>query len=191
VEAHQQSDSELVAAVLRKDRKATAEFVARFGGAVHAYLARRLMPRHDLVEDTFQQVFLEAWQGLGSFRGGSAVKTWLLGIARHKIQDHYRRRLREYQFDEDSPEPAHGDDLALTFERNESAQLVWQVLASLEEEARLLLLWRYWEGWSAAAMAQETGKTEKAVERALARAREQFRRRWYSDERRPAGTGNE
>ncbi len=149
------------------------------------------MPRHDLVEDIFQQVFLEAWQGLASFRGGSAVKTWLLGIARHKIQDHYRRRLREYQFDEDGPEPAHGEDLALTFERNESAQLVWKVLASLEEEARLLLLWRYWEGWSAAAMAQETGKTEKAVERALARAREQFRQRWYSDERRQAGTGNE
>lgn len=191
VEVQQQSDSELVAAVLSKDRKATAEFIARFGGAVHAYLARRLMPRKDLVEDAFQQVFLEAWQGLASFRGGSAVKTWLLAIARHKVQDHYRKRLREFQFDEDAPEPAHGEDLALSFEQVEAERRVWQVLASLEEDDRLLLLWRYWEGWSADAMAGETGKSVKAVERALARAREQFRQRWYSDERRQAGTGNE
>lgn len=121
-EAQQQSDSEFVAAVLRKDRKATAEFVSRFGGAVHAYLVRRLMPRQDLVEDLFQQVFLEAWQGLESFRGRSAVKTWLLGIARHKVQDHYRKRLREVQFDEDAPEPADGEDLTLSFEQDEAAR---------------------------------------------------------------------
>lgn len=190
-DAQQPSDSELVAAVLRKDRKATAEFVSRFGGAVHAYLGRRLMPRHDLVEDLFQQVFLEAWQGLESFRGRSAVKTWLLGIARHKVQDHYRRRLREVQFDEDAPEPADGEDLTLSFEQDEAARGVWQVLASVDEDARILLLWRYWEGWRADSMAAETGKSVKAVERALARARAQFKQRWYKNERRLAGTGNE
>jgi RNA polymerase sigma-70 factor, ECF subfamily len=191
LEEQQQSDSELVVAVLRKDRKATAEFVSRFGGAVHGYLVRRLMPKRDLVEDLFQQVFLEAWQGLESFRGRSAVKTWLLGIARHKVQDHYRRRLREFQFDEDAPEPAHGEDLALSLEQDEAARRVWQVLAAVDEDARILLLWRYWEGWSAELMASETGKSVKAVERALARAREQFRQRWYMEERRLAGTGNE
>jgi RNA polymerase sigma-70 factor (ECF subfamily) len=190
-EAQQLSDAELVAAVLRKDRKATAEFVSRFGGAVHAYLARRLMPKRDLVEDLFQQVFLEAWQGLESFRGQSAVKTWLLGIARHKVQDHYRRRLREVQFDEDAPEPADGEDLTLSFEQDEAARGVWQVLASVDEDARILLLWRYWEGWPADSMAAETGKSVKAVERALARARAQFKKRWYKNERRLAGTGNE
>ena len=187
----QQSDSELVAAVLKKDRKATAEFVSRFGGAVHGYLARRLMPKQDLVEDLFQHVFLEAWQGMASFRGQSSIKTWLLGIARHKVQDHYRRRLREFPFDEDEPEPADGEDLVLSFEQDEAARRVWKVLAAVEEEARILLLWRYWEGWSADSMAAETGKSVKAVERALARAREQFRQRWYSDERRQAGTSNE
>ena len=190
-EAPQQSDSELVAAVLRKDRKATAEFVSRFGGAVHAYLVRRLMPKQDLVEDLFQQVFLEAWQGLESFRGQSAVKTWLLGIARHKVQDYYRKRLREFQFDEDAPEQADGEDLTLSLEQDEAARGVWQVLALVDESARIRLLWRYWEGWSAESMASETGKSVKAVERALARAREQFWQRWYTYERRLGGTGNE
>jgi RNA polymerase sigma-70 factor (ECF subfamily) len=187
----QQSDAELVEAVLQKDRKATAEFVSRFGGAVHGYLSRRLMPQREVVEDLFQHVFLEAWQGMGSYRGQAPVKTWLLGIARHKVQDHYRRRLREFQFDEDAPEPADGEDLALSFEQEEETRRVWKVLATVDEDARILLLWRYWEGWNAEAMAAETGKSVKAVERALARARQQFKQRWYTDERRQTGTGNE
>jgi DNA-directed RNA polymerase specialized sigma24 family protein len=41
-----------------------------------------------------------------------------------------------------------------------------------------VLLWRYLENRSVREMAQLAGKTEKAIERLLARAREQFRRRW-------------
>lgn len=190
-EAAQQSEAELVSAVLRKDRKATAHFIARFGGAVHGYLSRRLMPRADLVDELFQQVFLEAWQGLGRYRGAAGVKAWLLGIARHKVQDHYRSRLREIPFDDHTPEPAAAMDLAAELEERASRERIWQVLQEMDEAPRLLLLWRYWEGWSAEAMAEGAGKTAKAVERALARAREDFKKRWYSDERRQAGTVDE
>lgn len=190
-EAAQQSDPELVSAVLRKDRKATAEFVSRFGAAVHGYLTRRLMPRQDLVEEVFQQVFLEAWQGLHRYRGTAGVKAWLLGIARHKVQDHYRSRLRELPIDEDAPEPAAATNLAELLEDQSAKERIWRVLLDMDEEPRLLLLWRYWEGWSAEAMAEAGGKTTKAVERSLARAREQFRRRWYSDGQRPAGRVDE
>jgi len=172
-----------VAAVLNKDRKATAEIVARYGGALHGYLSRRLMPRHDLVEDLFQQVFLEAWQSLSRFRQESGLKAWLLGIARHKVQDHYRSRLRECEWDENVPEPAAAADPALDLETQQQRERVWSLLAELSEEARTLLLWRYWEGQSAELMAAGSGKTVKAVERALARARDQFRARWNSEGR--------
>jgi RNA polymerase sigma-70 factor (ECF subfamily) len=158
---------------------------------VHGYLSRRLMPRHDLVEDLFQQVFLEAWQNLERFRGSAGVRTWLMGIARHKVQDHYRSRLREFQIDEDAPEPADPVDLAAVLEQQVSREKVWRVMSELGEEARVLLLWRYWEGWSAEAMAASSGKTAKGIERSLARAREQFKRRWYSENRQQGGIGDE
>jgi len=53
-----------------------------------------------------------------------------------------------------------------------------KVLATLPEAYSLALLWRYWEKCSAQEMALRTGKTEKAIERLLARAREMFRERW-------------
>jgi DNA-directed RNA polymerase specialized sigma24 family protein len=69
--AKTESDLQLVRAVLRKDRKASAEFVALHADAVYGYVRRRLIPRVDLVDDMVQEVFLAAWDDLASFRGES------------------------------------------------------------------------------------------------------------------------
>ena len=99
-------ERQLVAAVIRKDRKATAELVGRFADPVHAYVRRRLAPRADLVDDLVQEVFLAALKGLPSFAGRSSLRAWFLGIARHKVEDHYRVHLRRSEsqadFDADS-----------------------------------------------------------------------------------------
>jgi RNA polymerase sigma factor (sigma-70 family) len=88
-------EREFVAAILRKDRKATAEFVARFADPVHSFVRWRLAPSAEAVEDIVQEVFLEAWRSLPRYRGDSGLRTWILGIARHKVQDHYRSALRD------------------------------------------------------------------------------------------------
>lgn len=102
-------DLKLVEAVLRKDRKATAELVALHADAVYAYIYHRLAPRVDLVEDTVQEVFLAAWENLSKFQGASSLRSWLIGIARHKVEDYYRARLREPQPIE-ANEEAHAQD---------------------------------------------------------------------------------
>jgi DNA-directed RNA polymerase specialized sigma24 family protein len=37
-------------------------------------------------------VFLAALASLGNFRGASSLKSWLLGIARHKVEDYITAR---------------------------------------------------------------------------------------------------
>jgi DNA-directed RNA polymerase specialized sigma24 family protein len=59
------AERELVGAVLRKDRKATARFVAEYTDGVYAYVRHRLAPRADLVDDLVQDVFLAQRQGDG------------------------------------------------------------------------------------------------------------------------------
>jgi len=44
------------------------------------------------------------------------------------------------------------------------------------------LLWRYWEKKSAEEIGAEIGRTPKAVERLLARARQQFKQAWQGKE---------
>ena len=171
-----------MAAVLQKDRKASAEFVAIYSGDVYSYVRHRLLPRTDLAEDLTQEVFLAAWEGLHSFRGDSSLRNWLLAIARNRIEDHYRRRLREpFPSDVESPDPADDSpELRLDEEidRQRLSVRTRQVLGTLPEIYSFVLLWRYWEKRSVQEIAAETGRTEKAVERLLARARAVFRARW-------------
>jgi len=183
VGAQELSDQDLVAEILRHDRKATAEFVARYTDHVYRYVRRRLVPRVDLVEDLVQEIFLAAWQSLDKFRGDASLRSWMLGIARHKVEDHYRSRLREVQIeDEDEAareDPASSDDLENAIATGQARQMAREILTDLPESYALILLWRYWEKRSLREIADETGRTEKAIERLLARARNQFKKRWH------------
>lgn len=174
-------DRRLVAEVLAKDRKATAEFVALCADCVYPFVRRRLMPHTALVEDLVQEVLLAAWQNLPSFRGDSELRAWVLGIARHKVEDHYRKRIGEAEI-EDEEDSAAAPALRPILDEQLDSELQRQrinaVLAALPEAYRLALEWRYRDNCSTRAMAALTGKTEKAMERLLARARECFRKRW-------------
>ena len=174
-------DLEFAAAVLRKNRKATAEFVERYSDVLFGYLSNRLWPRTELAEDLLQDVFLTAWENLSRFEGRSSLRNWLLGIARHKVETHYRKLLKApSSLDEEACEEAASgelpaDDWLAGEQRQGRAR---EVLERLPERYRTALLWRYWDGRSAAEMAVRIPATEKAVERLLARARLAFRKEW-------------
>jgi RNA polymerase sigma-70 factor, ECF subfamily len=175
-------DIRLVSEVLRKDRKATAEFVERYTDCVYSYVRRRVMPQAEAVEDLVQEVFLAAWRSLGNFRGEASLHHWLRGIARHKVEDYYRKRLREpevrVEIEEALPELTFIPRYEEQLDRASNVQKMHRILARLPETYGLVLLWRYLEQRSAREMAQLTGKSEKAIERLLARAREHFREDW-------------
>jgi len=46
-------------------------------------------------EDAVQEALLAAVQGAGQFAGQSSVRTWLIGILKHKVVDHIRKAARE------------------------------------------------------------------------------------------------
>ena len=175
-------DLELVRRLLARDRKAIAEFVAIHGDALYGYVRLRLAPRTDRADDVVQDVFLAAWQRIGSYRGDSPLRAWLLGIARHKIEDLYRERLREPDPlpEDEGPGEAPVDEgfLDEEIDRKRLRERAAAILSTLPEAYSTVLLWRYWEHRSTSEMAAATGRTEKAIERLLSRARAAFRGRW-------------
>jgi RNA polymerase sigma-70 factor (ECF subfamily) len=179
-------ERELIRAVLQNDRKAAARFVAGHIDAVYAYARHRLAPRADLVDDVVQDVFLSALNGLAAFQGHSSLRTWLIGIARHKIEDIYRQRLRlpEALDDVDSVEE---ESVSATIALDEQIDAerarakTRHILAQMPERYSLMLLWRYWEHRSTRDMAVAIGTTEKSVERMLARARARFKELWLKE----------
>jgi RNA polymerase sigma-70 factor (ECF subfamily) len=66
-----------------------------------------------VAEDLVQETLLAAMQSQSAFRERSSERTWLCGILKHKIIDHYRRSCREVEFDGD-PDISEGENLFQT-----------------------------------------------------------------------------
>ena len=178
-------EAQLVSAVLRKDRKATAEFVSLCSDWIYPFVRHRLLPRSDAVEDLMQEVLISAWTNLPSFRADAGLRAWVLGIARHKVEDYYRNRIRETELeneDTETKEPTVVSEIQDRLEAAADHERVHRTLAQLPEAYGLALIWRYRDGKSLREMGRLTGKTEKAMERLLARARESFRKRWNDEQ---------
>jgi RNA polymerase sigma-70 factor (ECF subfamily) len=136
-----------------------------------------LLPRcgsPPVAEDLTAETFLAAVTALQRGTVGSVTVGWLVGVARHKLVDHWRRLAREERklalaHDEaavsDDPWDAHLD-----------AAVARDVLGELGAHHRAALTLRYLDGLGVAEVADHLGRTLHATEALLVRARSAFRR---------------
>lgn len=81
--------------VSRRESASVIEaWVDEHGDYLFGYAVPRIRDRH-VAEEIVQETFLAALKSVKSFRGDSSPRTWLVGLLRRKIADHYRRRNRE------------------------------------------------------------------------------------------------
>ncbi len=106
------------------NRAASPEtWVDEHGDCLFRYAYARLRDE-TLAEDIVQETLLSAIQSLGSYGGRAAERTWLTGILKHKIIDHYRKSSKHVQFTEEDT------DLSVTdhfFERPDSWDGHWVI----------------------------------------------------------------
>jgi RNA polymerase sigma-70 factor (ECF subfamily) len=86
--------------------------VDRYGDYLFRYAMLRLRDR-STAEDLVQETFLAGIKDRRSFSGNSSESTWLVGILKHKIADHFRRQARESPLEDndlrDQSDPAPFD----------------------------------------------------------------------------------
>jgi RNA polymerase sigma-70 factor (ECF subfamily) len=93
------------------DRAAEEAFVARTIDDVWRYCAHLVGPGH--ADDATQATFLRALRSIGTFRGESTAKTWLLGVARNTCLDLRRSLARRARLDEHVRSQPRPFDVAL------------------------------------------------------------------------------
>lgn len=62
--------------------------------------ARRKVNDLGTAEDLVQDTFVSAWKARAGFRGDCSERTWLVGMLRNKIIDHYRYNARRPTYTE-------------------------------------------------------------------------------------------
>jgi RNA polymerase sigma-70 factor (ECF subfamily) len=145
--------------------------------AVYSYLASRCLGDADLVQDLTQQTFIAAIDARRRFDGRSEVSTWLCGIARHKLADHFRRLERE----EARRRRATVRALELDIEGHawrgaDDRVLIAEAMRALPAAQRAVLTFVAIDDLPVAEVARLIGRSFGATQSLLARARESFRR---------------
>ncbi|MCK4293965.1 MAG: sigma-70 family RNA polymerase sigma factor [Planctomycetes bacterium] len=161
------SDAELLARYAAGDEAAFREIVTRYKNSLYAFL-RQFLNRRDLVEDVFQETFLQLFTSRDSFDHSRPLRPWLFTIAANKAKDALRKWQRTAAVPigtiADSEDLSFGDVLnAITsdsrmpsenLERTETALRVEQVIANMPENLREILVLAYFNRFSYKQMAE-------------------------------------
>lgn len=126
-------------------------------------------------EDLTAECFLAAVDALKRDAVPDLTIAWLVGVARHKLVDHWRRREREDRklalVHADTPEAEE-----VPWDERLDAARARDVLESMGPHHRAALTLRYLDGLSVPEVAEHLGRTVHATEALLVRARVAFRR---------------
>jgi RNA polymerase sigma-70 factor (ECF subfamily) len=147
---------------------------------VYGYLLRRCGQR-ELAEELTSETFLAAADAVRRNPPAAVDVPWLIGIARHKLADHWRRQLREERglrliAAGGVPQAEDPWDTKLDALRAE------QTLAALAPQHRAALTLRYVDDLPVPDVAELLGRTVHATEALLVRARTAFRAQYTADE---------
>lgn len=78
------------------------QWVDQYGDTLYRYALLRVR-NPDVAQDLVQETFLAALKSPQTFRNESAPQTWLIGILKHKIFDHFRKETKTAKFQEALP----------------------------------------------------------------------------------------
>ncbi|HEY6782263.1 MAG TPA: RNA polymerase sigma factor [Candidatus Dormibacteraeota bacterium] len=134
-----------------------------------------------LAEDLTAETFVAAVAAVRQGQVHEVTVAWLVGVARHKLVDHWRRLERERRGlaaverdHEDSDDP---------WEEVLDLQAAHAALSQLSMTQRSALTLRYLDGLSVPEVAQHVGRSVHATETLLVRARAALRRVYREEER--------
>jgi RNA polymerase sigma-70 factor (ECF subfamily) len=155
------NDVQLLKRYAAGDEGAFQELVNQYKDSVYAFL-RRFLNRADLVDDVFQETFMQLYVSRDTFDPSKPLRPWLFTIAANKAKDALRRMQRvdttnlgsmfdneEHSMDDvlntlDHDEHMPYDDLI----REETAAAVKRVIARMPAKLREILLLAYFQKFS-------------------------------------------
>ncbi|MHC4617688.1 MAG: RNA polymerase sigma factor [Planctomycetota bacterium] len=164
---NKRTDAELLARFAAGEEEAFREIVSRYQESLYAFL-RHFLNQHDLIEDVFQETFLQLFTSRESFDTDRPLRPWLFTIAANKAKDALRKQQRtattpigpiaesqEMSFDDvfntltsDTTRPYE------QLERSETASRVREIIASMPENLREILILAYFNRFSYKQMAE-------------------------------------
>ncbi len=179
------SDRELVDRLLRGDSRAFEQFFNEYYPKLYRFVKRRIPQDAAAAEDIAQGTLCRALEGLHGYRGEAALFTWLCTLCRREMSarwDENRAWSAAPRLVEDDPairaaleSLSEQVDPLRAADREQVRESILAALDYLPAPYGDILEWKYLRDMSMAEIARRLGRSPKAVESLLTRAREAFR----------------
>jgi RNA polymerase sigma-70 factor (ECF subfamily) len=179
------SDQQLVTQLLDGSEQAFDSLFSEYHPRLYRFALRRC---HDatVAEDIAQATLCRAMESLHTYKGESALMTWLCTLCRREMSNHHSHQhpARAMSLNDDDPQIQAALDALLIAESDDpllaaaSSEVRENVLAALDYLPPLyadMLESKYVKEMSVQEIATQIGRTAKATESLLTRAREAFR----------------
>jgi RNA polymerase sigma-70 factor (ECF subfamily) len=180
------AEAALVRRCAAGEQTACAELVAGHERMVYQ-LALHLLGDRDEALDLSQEVFLRVFRTIHTFRGQSALRTWIYRIVINQARNRqrwWRRRHRNDQVSLDQHVRDHGEPAQWSdgtspervLARKELAAQLWAALETLPFDQRTVIVLREIDGLSYEEIAYSLAVAVGTVKSRLTRARQALRR---------------
>ncbi len=169
------SEAERLAAAATGGPEAVRWLLDEVAPVAYGYLYARVGGDQAVAEDLLQETLLEAVRGAGSFRGESALSTWMCAIARRRLARFYESERRQ-EAAQRSLRVVDGEASAPVDALVERQDEVVRALRRLPALQRQVLVLKYVDGLSVQDIALELDRSQVQVQSLLQRGREGLRR---------------
>ncbi len=137
-------------------------------------IARSYLSNDEDIADAIQDAIESCWRNLDQLDKPAYFRTWMTRILIHKCIDIIRKNRREHPVSDFPEYGAEHKDL----DNYEFSEL----MKSLDEKYRTILLLYYGEGFKISEIAQLLDMEENTVKTRLSRGRQKFRMMWDSQD---------
>lgn len=164
----------LLARVAKHDESAMRQLYRLFENPVYAFALRRLNHEGD-AEDIVVETMYEVWRCAGKFQARSRVKTWVLGIAKHKLLDRMRKSTASVDVELDEDLASDEPDSYAWLAARQQARHVAHCLDTLPPSQRECLYLVFFHGLSLAEVARLEECPENTVKTRVFHAKRKIR----------------
>lgn len=175
---------ELIEQLKLKDNEAFKIVVDTWQDMVYNTVVGILQNAED-AEDVSQEVFIQIYESIKSFKGDSKFSTWIYRIAVSKSLDHLRKKKRKKRFafiqslfgkdEEPVYDPPDFFHPGVALENKENAAVLFKAIAALSQNQNIAFVLNKVEGLSYQQISEVMQITEAAVDSLLHRAKKNLR----------------
>lgn len=185
-----EAEMDLARRLGQADASAHAELFRRFGPGLHGFAASRLAGDQQLAEEIAVQTLGAAVTTIRRFDPRkSTLRTWLYGIARRLVYIELRRQRRRRSVPPSAqlpitelPDLSDGDDMAASVTSRLDAQRRISELGHILSDTQMeVLTLHYVEQFSLQEIGRIMGRSRRAIDSLLTRARNKARERLSSN----------